>query len=50
MHLWWDAPPIVLSPTDAPSIVAPTIISINHRKHFTTKKKFPTLNDLLEWV
>lgn len=45
MHLWWDGPPIVLSPTDAP-----TIISINHRKEFTTKRKFPTLNDLLEWV
>jgi len=50
MYLWWDAPPIVVPRTDARSIIAPVVISINHRKQFTTKRKFPTRNDLFEWA
>jgi len=33
-----------------PSVVALVVISIDHREQFTTKGKFPTQNELLEWV
>jgi len=57
-----DAPPVVLPKVDIPFgdpkvedalpvVVPPNIVvSIDHREHFTTKEKFATHYDLLEWV
>nr|ABD33368.1 hypothetical protein MtrDRAFT_AC157504g14v2 [Medicago truncatula] len=41
---------LCVPPVDAPTVVALVAVSIDHREKFTTKRKFPTHNDLLEWV
>jgi len=41
-----DAPPLI-PPVVPPPVV---VVCINQREHFTTKQKFATRNDLLEWV
>lgn len=41
---------LCVPPVDAPTIVALVVVSVDHQEKFTAKRKFPTQNDLLEWV
>ena len=43
-----DSPPLVVPPANAPQVVSPLLVHIDHQEQFTTKRKFLTLNDLLE--
>jgi len=40
-----DAPPLI-----PPDVHVDVVVCIDHREHLTTKQRFATWNDLLEWV
>lgn len=44
------APPVVVTPTNAHPDVETVVTSTDHQEHFTTKRMFSTLNNLLGWV